>query len=142
MDVREIMTRRVITVGQDEPVTAAVRLLRRYNLGALPVCDGAGRLRGMVTDRDIALRCLGQDCDPAATAVSEIMSRGIVTADAGESVSSAAGTMARDRVRRLPVTENGRVVGILSLCDMARREECMSEFAQAMRSISSNIALR
>ena len=55
MEVREIMTSPAVMVGQDEPVLAAVRLLRRYNLGALPVCDGAGRLRGMVTDRDILL---------------------------------------------------------------------------------------
>lgn len=142
MDVRDIMTRRVVTVGPDEPVTAAVRLLRRYNLGALPVCDAAGRLRGMVTDRDIVLRCLGQDNDPAATPVSEIMTRGIVTAEGGDSVRRAAETMARDRVRRLPVTEHGRVVGMLSLCDMARREECMSECAEAMRSISANVAIR
>ncbi len=142
MEVGDIMTRRVITVGQDEPVTAAVRLLRRYNLGALPVCDAAGRLRGMVTDRDIVLRCLGQENDPAATPISEIMSRGIVTAGRGDSVGQAAAVMAKDRVRRLPVVENGRVVGMLSLCDMARRSECAGEFAEAMQAISSNIAYR
>lgn len=58
MEVQEIMTAKVITVGQDEPVTAAARLLRRWNLGALPVTDSTGRLRGVLTDRDIVLRCL------------------------------------------------------------------------------------
>ena len=55
MEVQEIMTAKVITVGQDEPVTAAARLLRRWNLGALPVTDSTGRLRGVLTDRDIVL---------------------------------------------------------------------------------------
>ena len=70
MEVQEIMTAKVITVGQDEPVTAAARLLRRWNLGALPVTDSTGRLRGVLTDRDIVLRCLALDNDPADTRVS------------------------------------------------------------------------
>ena len=80
MEVQEIMTAKVITVGQDEPVTAAARLLRRWNLGALPVTDSTGRLRGVLTDRDIVLRCLALDNDPADTRVSEVMSRAVVTA--------------------------------------------------------------
>ena len=140
MEVRDIMTAPAIAVGQDENVTAAVRLLRRYNLGALPVCDGAGRLRGMVTDRDIALRCFSPEEGGAQTRISEIMSRGIVTASPGDSVETAARTMAKERVRRLPVTENGRLVGMVSLCDMARRRDCREVWAAAMQSISANIS--
>ena len=139
MEVRDIMTRPAIAVGQDELVAAAVRLLRRYNVGALPVCDAAGRLRGMVTDRDIALRCLGGEGDGAAMRVSEIMSRGVVTASPGDSVAKAARTMAGDRIRRLPVTENGRLVGMVTLCDLARREECRGEWTQAMQSVTANV---
>ena len=140
MEVRDIMTAPAIAVGQDENVTAAVRLLRRYNLGALPVCDGAGRLRGMVTDRDIALRCFSPEEGGAQTRISEIMSRGIVTAAPGDSVEAAARTMAKERVRRLPVTENGRLVGMVSLCDMARRRDCREVWTAAMQSISANIS--
>ena len=140
MEVRDIMTAPAIAVGQDENVTAAVRLLRRYNLGALPVCDGAGRLRGMVTDRDIALRCFSPEEGGAQTRISEIMSRGIVTAAPGDSVETAARTMAKERVRRLPVTENGRLVGMVSLCDMARRRDCREVWTAAMQSISANIS--
>lgn len=141
MEVRDIMTRPAIAVGQDEPVAAAVRLLRRYNVGALPVCDAAGRLRGMVTDRDIVLRCMGNDSDPARTRVGEIMTRGIVTAAPGDSVAKAARTMAGDRVRRLPVTENGRLVGMVTMCDLARREDCRREWTQAMQCISAGVTL-
>lgn len=88
MEVQEIMTAKVITVGQDEPVTAAARLLRRWNLGALPVTDSTGRLR------------------------------------------------------RLPVAENGRLVGMVTACDLARREKLDAEFAEAMRGISANLVRR
>ena len=142
MDVKDIMTSRVISVGQAEPVSAAVRLLHRHNLGALPVCDTAGRLRGIVTDRDIVVRCLAQSNDPASTPVSEIMSRGIVTAAPSDSVRRAAELMGTDRVRRLPVTENGRLVGMVTLGDLARRGACETECAKAMKSISSNLDLR
>ncbi len=142
MEVREIMTAPAIAVGQDESVAAAARLLRRYNLGALPVCDAAGRLRGIVTDRDIALRCFALEEGGVNTRVSEIMSRGIVTAEPGDSVETAARTMARERVRRLPVTEGGRLVGMVSLCDMARRSDCRGVWTVAMQSISANVIRR
>ena len=140
MEIRDIMTAPAIAVGQDESVAAAARLLKRYNLGALPVCDGSGRLRGMVTDRDIALRCFAMEEGGVHTRVSEIMSRGIVTAEPGDSVESAARTMAKERVRRLPVTEGGRLVGMISLCDMARRRECREVWTAAMQSISANVS--
>ena len=98
MEVQEIMTAKVITVGQDEPVTAAARLLRRWNLGALPVTDSTGRLRGVLTDRDIVLRCLALD--------------------------------------------NGRLVGMVTAGDLARREKLDAEFAEAMRGISANLVRR
>lgn len=139
MEIQEIMTAKVITVGPDEPVTAAARLLRRWNLGALPVTDGTGRLRGVLTDRDIVLRCLALDNDPADTKVSEIMSRAVVTVRPDESVQSAAALMAREQLRRLPVAENGRVVGMVTACDLARREKLNAEFAEAMRGISTNL---
>jgi len=142
MTVKELMTGRVITVGQDEPVLAAARLLKRHGLGALPVTDASGRLRGLVTDRDIVLRCVAMESDPRTVCVREIMSRGIVTAGAEEPLEQAAQTMAREQVRRLPVTDGGRLVGMLTLCDMARQEGCTAECAAAIRSISANVQLR
>ena len=107
--------------------TAAARLLRRWNLGALPVTDSAGRLRGVLTDRDIVLRCIALDNDVAETRVSEVMSRAVVTARPGDSVQSAAALMAREQLRRLPVAENGRLVGMVTACDLARHEEKLTE---------------
>ena len=142
MKVREIMTPRPVAVGTDEPVSAAARLLSRYNLGALPVCDAAGRLRGMVTDRDIVLRCVALDSDPAATRISEIMSRAVTAVEPSAEVAEAVRVMSRSQVRGLPVTENGRLAGMVTLCDLARREDCRMECAQAMEAVSANITRR
>lgn len=142
MNVSDIMTGRVIAVGQDEPVSAAARLLKRHNLGALPVTDSTGRLRGLVTDRDIVLRCIAPEEDPRSTPIREIMSRGILTAQPGDSVEQAAESMAREQIRRLPVTEEGRLVGMVTLCDLARRDNCRRECSRALESISANVRLR
>ena len=139
MEVQEIMTMRPISIGPEETVAAAARLLRRTNLGAVPVCDAAGRLRGMVTDRDIVTRCLGLEYDPDTTRVTEIMSRAVTSVAPGADVGEAAEIMAKKQIRRLPVTRGGRLVGMLTLCDLARREDCRAECARAMESISAQV---
>jgi len=139
MKVSDIMTSHVICVGQDESVGTAARLLKRYNLGVLPVCDGSGRLRGVVTDRDIVLRCVAPEGDPARLRVSEIMSRGVVTAERGENLSDVSGRMAVRQLRRIPVTEEGRIVGMVSLCDLARRSDCRMEAGDTLGAVSANL---
>ena len=139
MKVNDIMSTHVICVGQDESVGTAARLLKRYNLGVLPVCDGQGKLRGVVTDRDIVLRCVAPEGDAAALRVSEIMSRGVITAERGESVDALAQRMAARQLRRIPVTEEGRIVGLVSLCDLARRSDCRMEAGETLGAVSANL---
>lgn len=138
MKVCDLMSDQVVSISQDEPVSAAARLLRQTNLGALPVCDSRKRLRGIVTDRDIVTRCVAAGADPARQSVSEIMSRGVVTTGPFEEVSHAAQVMRGDQVRRLPVLSEGRLVGVLSLCDLARSAACDMEAASALSDISAN----
>ncbi len=137
MKISEIMSERVVTIDQREPVIAAARLLKRMNLGALPVTDRSGKLVGMLTDRDIVVRCVAAGGDPREMTVGDIMSRGVVTASPESEVSDAARRMGRGQVRRLPVVEDGKLVGMLSLADMARR--CDMEAAAALADISSNL---
>ena len=142
MKICDIMSDRVISVGVDEPVSAAARLMQRSNLGALPVCDGKGALRGMVTDRDIVLRGVAAGDDPERVRVGEIMSRGIITTGPFEELEHAVRLMSQDQVRRLPVLDNGRLVGMVTLCDMARNCNCDMEAAEALAEISSNFKKR
>ena len=137
MKISEIMSERVVTIDQREPVIAAARLLKRMNLGALPVTDRSGKLVGMLTDRDIVVRCVAAGGNAREMTVGDIMSRGVVTASPESEVSDAAQRMGRGQVRRLPVVEGGKLVGMLSLADMARR--CDMEAAAALADISSNL---
>jgi len=139
MKIGEIMSDRVISISQMEPVSAAARLMARFNLGALPVCDSTGRLRGILTDRDIVTRCVAADMDAAETKVRELMSRGISSCEREDDVKTAAERMASQQVRRLPVLEDGRLVGMLSLSDLARERRLSMEAAEALGQISSNI---
>ncbi len=139
MKVRDIMSSRVVSIGQDEPVSAAARLLKHANVGALPVCDAQKRLRGILTDRDIVTRCVAPGADPDQTPVREIMSRGVVTCAPVEELGAAVKRMGEDQVRRLPVLEEGRLVGIVTLCDMARNSQFDMETATALSEISSNV---
>lgn len=139
MKVFDLMSESVVSVGTNEPVTAAARLLKKYNIGALPVCDDKGKLKGMVTDRDIALRCVAADLSPDKATVSDIMTRGAVTIDENAYIGDAARIMAEAQIRRLPVCKDGVLVGMLSLGDLARSTECDTEAAEALCEISKNI---
>ena len=80
MDISEIMTGQVVSICEDEPVIAAARLMKQYNFGAVPVRDERGRLKGIVTDRDIVLRCVAPGASQRDLRVSEIMTRNLETA--------------------------------------------------------------
>jgi len=142
MKVREIMSSRIVCIEQDEPVSAAARLMKRCNIGALPVCDGQNRLRGIVTDRDIVLRCVAEASDPQEQRVRDIMSRGILTVGPEDELSHAVKLMGSDQVRRLPVVDEGEIVGVVTLCDMARAEKCSMEAGEALSEISANFRRR
>ena len=140
MVVKELMTSGVVTVEPNSSAALAARLLARHNVGALPVCGPDGRLRGMVTDRDIILRCVAPEDDPAQTPVKDIMSRGCAFAAPDMDCAQAGALMARSQVRRL--VEGGRVVGILALSDLARCGQYDMEAAQALSEISDNVVFR
>lgn len=138
MLVKDVMSQRVVTVAPEESAAVAARLLARYNVGALPVCTSEGRLKGMVTDRDIVLRCVAAEEDPERTRVSEIMTRRVISVGAQEQASTATELMAREQIRRLPVEENGKVIGMVSLGDFAKAPDFKTEAANALCEISEN----
>ena len=140
MIISECMTKNVLCVRQDETADVAARLLSRGNIGAVPVLDRRDRVVGMLTDRDLVLRCMAAGKQPAGVPVGQIMTRGIQTAGAEEQVSAVAERMGRSQIRRVPVVRDGSLVGIVSLSDLARSGE--AEAARALASISSNISRR
>ena len=137
MKVSDLMSTNIISVTPEQSVASAARLLQRHNIGSLPVCSDEGKLRGIVTDRDIVLRCVAGENDPEETKIKEIMTRGVVTVSPGDDVAEATRVMALEQVRRLPVVEQSRVVGILSLGDMATKDIFDMEASRALAEISS-----
>ena len=132
MQVKDVMTRDVVCVQPDETVAVASRLMARHNLGVLAVCNKDGKLKGMVTDRDVVLRCVAADEDPAELKVKQVMTRRIVTVDPEDSLETASKRMAVQQVRRLPVEREGKLEGMVSLADLTRQPELRMEVAAAL----------
>ena len=139
MQIQDIMSTNVATVSPEDSVEVAARLLSRRNVGMLPVTGPGGRLQGVLTDRDIVLRCVAASFDPNLTKVRQIMSTHPLTLRPGDDTGTASALMAKKQVRRLPVTENGKVVGMVSLSDLALRPDHTMEAAEALADICDNV---
>ena len=140
MKLQDIMTSPAISIGIEESASVAARQLTHYNIGALPVCDRKGNLWGMITDRDLVTRCLAANRDPENTTLRQIMTGQVIAANPDMEAEDAARLMGRRQIRRLPVTCQGKLCGIVSLGDLAQRAETASSAAVALTDISDNIA--
>ena len=135
MLVSKLMNSNVVFLTPDDTAGRAARLLMRHNIGSLPVCSKDGHLRGFVTDRDIALRCAALDNPPEETKLRDIMTRGIVSVSPGDDIHTALNLMSKEQIHRLPVTQNNRIVGMLSLSDILLRGNCKSEISRTLTEI-------
>ena len=139
MLVSDLMSPNVVSITPEESTSLAARLLYRHNIGALPVCGEGGNLCGIVTDRDIVLRCIAAENDPTTTPVKEIMSKGVVSVSPNDDARVATRIMATEQVRRLPVLSDGKVVGMVSLGDLAKTRSHDVEASKALSEISANV---
>ena len=142
MKLRDIMAHPVVRIHPEESVAVAARTLARYNIGLLPVCGGDGRICGVVTDRDLVTHCIASGRQPAATPVREVMTTQVVSVRPDMDAAAAAYLMGKQQIRRLPVVENGRLCGMVSLGDLAGREETGNDAKGALAGISSNVSVR
>jgi len=139
MLVKSLMSGDVVSVDPQSSVETAAKLLSRHNVGMLPVCGPDQHLMGVVTDRDLVLRCVAPGEDPKNTPVRSVMSRGCVTVTPGAQCVHASALMARHQIRRLPVVEDGMLIGMLTLGDLAKSQRYDMEAAEALCDISENI---
>lgn len=142
MKLRDVMTNPVIRIHPDESVAVAARTLTHYNIGILPVCGSDGRVCGLVTDRDLVTRCVAAGRMPAATPVRDVMTSQVISAWPDMDTTLAAGLMGREQIRRLPVVENGKLCGMVSLGDLAVQEESSMDAGDALTEISSRLSSR
>ncbi len=118
--IREVMTANPSTIEADGFVVEAAKIMKQEDAGVVPVTEN-GRLIGMVTDRDIAIRVVAEGKDPQSTSIREVASTDPVTIDPQQDLDEALRLMAQHQVRRLPVVEeDGRLVGVVAQADIAR----------------------
>lgn len=129
------MTDDVAVVSPDTTVLEVAQLMQKHDVGAVPVCEGANVV-GLVTDRDIVVRNIAHGKDPHQTPVKEVMTTQVKSANPEMSLSQAAGIMAAEQIRRLPVVEGNRLVGMLSLGDLATKAKFDVELATTLGEIS------
>ena len=116
--VRDVMTPGVRTVSPSQSLAEAAEVMKGEDVGAVPVVE-EGRLAGIVTDRDIVIRAVADRRDPQTVKVEEVASRDLVTVEPEQDLDQALALMARHQVRRLPVVEQGQLVGMLAQADLA-----------------------
>ena len=138
MEVKQVMNRQVIAVSPEEPVSVAARLMTRHNVGALPVRDRDGSLCGILTDRDVVTRCVALERPMQQTSVARVMTARVATVPPTASLDQAAALLSREQVRRLPVVEGRRLVGMVTLSDLSRQAPAQ-DTADVLREITANI---
>ena len=119
---RDIMTSDCECIGENETVLDAAKRLAELDVGSMPICGEDDRLKGMITDRDIVVKVLAQGKDPATVRTGEVGAGDgkTITIGADDAIEEALRTMVEHQVRRLPVIDGNRLVGIISQADVAR----------------------
>ena len=143
--IREVMTQSVETISSNAPVIEAAAKMRELDVGSLPVCE-AERLRGLLTDRDIAVRLVASGLDPHTTPVSEIMTPDTTYCFDDQTLDEAAAAMEAHQIRRLPILNRKKqLVGMLSLGDLAVRTQSAEDrqlAEEALQDISEPSGLK
>ena len=140
--VRDVMVQDVVTIEPSASLTDAARMMEEANVGMLPVVQD-GRLVGVITDRDIVVRAVAQEADPASTAVGDCLSINAIIAEPAWSTERALQTMAQAQVGRLPVLDDDeRLIGVVTLSSMAFRAPEKDEALEAAQEVSRRSARR
>ena len=129
MLVKDLMTAAVTSVPPGSGVDSAIKVMRSEDVGIVPVCDIQGHLLGVITDRDILIR------DGFGKTVDEVMSRDVISAAPKDDIHDAALKMSKYGVRRLPVVENEKLTGMLSLKDLAGKRIFTAEIGHIIYNI-------
>jgi len=137
MKLKDIMTKDVIAVSPDTSVLDAAQIMKDKNIGAVPICTDEMNVEGIITDRDIVLRVVCAEKDPKKIKCKDVMSDRLIVGKTDMEVESALDLMGDVQVRRLPVVEDGRLVGFVALGDMAVKSRFDRASQEALSEIST-----
>jgi CBS domain-containing protein len=135
MKIKDLMTPKPAVCRPEDTASQAATLMKQQDCGAIPVVGDGGKLVGIITDRDIVLRVVAAGKDPRSTPVSEVMTADPVTLAPDSNADEAEKLMADRQVRRLPIVEGGRLVGIVVTAQLARRVDAR-EVGETIKGIS------
>ena len=135
MNIGKIMTANIASVNRETTLAEAANLMKEHNIGSIPVCDG-NKIVGIVTDRDIVLRGIAEGNELTSITCGKVMSPDLALGTIDMDVRVAAEIMANRQIRRLPVVDNGRLVGMVSLGDLATEPKLTNEAGDALNDIS------
>jgi len=139
MKVRDIMSSDVIFVDTSSKIPEIARLMKQNGIGAVPVLQ-SGNIAGIITDRDIILRVLADNLDLNTVTAGQIMSENPVSIEENQDIDRAADMMAENQIKRLPVLSKGKLIGIITLGDLAIEQIHMDEAGDALNGISRGIS--
>ena len=122
MKVKECMCDDVCCVKPETKINEVAKLMSSNHIGCVPVCDNNNKICGIVTDRDILLRSIANDKDVKQTPVSDIMTCNVCSCDSNEEMSNVESKMVDNQVRRMPVLENGKIIGVLTIGDLINHD--------------------
>jgi CBS domain-containing protein len=135
---RDIMHPGAECIGEDDSIATAAQRMRDLGVGSLPICGADDRLHGILTDRDIAIRCVAEGRDPAQIRVGDLAQGTLFWVDANAELDEVLHQMEDHQIKRLPVIDNHRLVGIISEADLARslNEHQLAEFVEKVYATS------
>ncbi|MGG1679305.1 CBS domain-containing protein [Neobacillus sp. NRS-1170] len=136
--VRDIMSSDVKVCAPHAPVTEAAKIMRDVNCGSVPVCEGK-KVVGMITDRDIVITCVAEEKDCKTVHCHDCMTSDVITCSPDLDIHECARMMSEHQIRRIPVVENGEMVGICSIGDLATVNIHVNEAGEALSHISEQI---
>lgn len=136
MKVEQVMTSRTACLNSSNTIYDAALAMQKHNIGFIPVCDNES-LVGVLTDRDVVVRAISQGKDPSITPVEEIMTKEVHRVSLDTSMTEVADIMSEYKIRRLPVTDDERLVGVISIGDIATHDGTHSKAKRALSDISS-----
>ena len=136
--IHEVMTRDPLTVDEGAPVSEAARVMREADIGDVVVTRPDGSVCGIVTDRDLALNVVAEGHDPASMVVRDVCNHTVESVESSDPVGKAVKMMSGRAIRRLPVIDDGRLVGIVTLGDLAMERDPGSALASISEAPPNN----
>lgn len=138
MKVRELMTTDITTAELSATLEEIATIMRHEDVGAVPIVDDE-ELVGIVTDRDIVVRCVAEGGDPGESTAEDILTEGLVTVAPDSDVQEAEEMMSRHQIRRLPVVRDGRLQGMISLGDIAVKIHTRGQHGKVLEQVSAGV---